>query len=144
VKNEKDEPKEYFERNILLVLSVTAVGLFLDWLAIDLLKNVNPWGSLVAVPGIVISYQAFWLFLNPFVLVYENRFEIKQSLFHDKEFYYLDIKSISKGNSNSITLVYNDNETIEVNLFGIKGSHVDAFYQKLQEKINLSLSNRTF
>lgn len=144
MKNEKDEPKEYFERNIPLVLALSALGLFLDWLAIYLLKNVNPWGTLVAVPGIVITFQAFWLIMNPFVLLYEDRFEIKQSWINDKDYYYLDIKSISKNNSKSITLTYNDGETLELNIFGIRPSHVDLFYNKLSEKITTSVQNRTF
>lgn len=144
MKNEKDEPKEYFERNIFLIIIVAIIGLFLDWLTIHLLKNVNPWGTASAVPGVVLTFQAIWLITNPYAIVYENRFEIKQSLFYHKEIYFLDLKAvISKNNSKSISVVYNDDEIEPLKLFGIKASHIDLFRKKLQEKINLSLINRT-
>lgn len=143
MKNEKDEVKEYFERNILLVITAVSVGLFLDWLTFDLFTNVNPWASATAVPGVVITLQALWLIVNPYVIVYENRFEIKQSLFYNKQFYYLDIKRvISKNNSKSLTIVYNDDDQEELNLFGIRASHRELLREKLEEKINLSLLSR--
>lgn len=143
MKNEKDEAKEYFERNILLVIAVLAAGLFLDWLSIHLLTNVNPWGTATAVPGVVLTLQGLWLVVNPYAVVYENRFEIKQSLFYHKEIYFLDLKTIiSKNNSKSLSVVYNDNEITPLVLFGMRNSHKELFYKKLQEKINLSLQHR--
>lgn len=143
MKNEKDEAKEYFERNILLVITAAVTGLFLDWLTIDLFTNVSPWASATAVPGVVITLQALWLVVNPYVIVYDDRFEIKQSLIYNKQFYFLDIKSIiSKNNSKSLFIEYNDGEIEALNLFGIRPSHKEAFYKKLQEKISLSLQKR--
>lgn len=143
MKNEKDEAKEYFERNILLVITATVIGLFLDWLTIELFTNVNPWASATVVPGVVITLQALWLVVNPYVLVYEDRFEIKHSLFYNKQFYFLDIKRvISKNNSKSILIEYNDGEIESLVLFGIRASHKEAFYKKLQEKLSLSLQKR--
>lgn len=143
MKNEKDEAKEYFERNILLVIAVTSVGLFLDWLTVDLFTNVSPWASATAVPGVVITLQALWLIVNPYVIVYEDRFEIKQNLLHNKQFYYLDIKAvISKNNSKSLFIEYNDGEIESLKLFGIRALHREALYKKLQEKLAISLQKR--
>ena len=143
MKNEKDEHKEYFERNIFLVIIVAAVALFLDWLTIHLLVNVNPWGTATAVPGIVLTLQALWLVVNPYAIVYDDRFEIKQSLFYNQHFYYLDAKAvISKKNSKSLMLVYNDDEQQALPMFGIRSSHKDLLQKKLQEKINISLIGR--
>lgn len=143
MKNEKDEAKEYFERNILLVIAVTVVGLFLDWLTVDLFTNVSPWASATAVPGVVITLQALWLIVNPYVIVYEDRFEIKQNLFYNKQFYFLDIKNIiSKNNSKSLFIEYNDGEIEALKLFGIRASHREALYKKLQEKLTISLQKR--
>lgn len=143
MKNEKDEHKEYFERNIFLVIIVAAVGLFLDWLTIHLLKNVNPWGTASAVPGVVLTLQALWLVVNPYAIVYDDRFEIKQSLFSNQHYYFLDAKAVVyKKNSKSLTLVYNDDETETLPMFGIKASHRDLLQKKLQEKINISLIGR--
>ena len=92
MKNKDEEPKEYFERNILLVIIVTAAALGLDWLAIKMLIDVNPWGSAVGIPGLTLTLQALWLIVHPYAVVYEDRFEIKQTLLYNKEFYYFRMK----------------------------------------------------
>lgn len=144
MKNEKDEPKEYFERNMLVVIAITTISIFLDWLTIQLFLDVNPWGTLVGVPAIIISLQTLWLFVNPYAIVYEDRFEIKQSLFYNKHFYFLDAKAVNPNGNLSLLMIYNDNEPEKLPLFGIRPSHKEAFQRKLQEKIDFSLKNRTF
>lgn len=142
MKNEKDEPKEYFERNILLVIIVTAFGVSIDYFAVQLLINVNPWGTALAIPGLVLTLQALWLIVNPYAIVYEDRFEVKQSLFYSKNFYFLDTKGATL-NSN-LRLIYNDDEQEKIPLLGIRSSHKSLFLKKLQEKIEISLKNRNF
>lgn len=144
MKNEKDEPKEYFERNILVVITLAAISIFLDWLTIHLFLDVNPWGTLVGVPAIILSLQALWLIVNPYAIVYEDRFEIKQSLFYNKHFYFLDAKAVRSNGNLSLQMIYNDDELEKLPLFGIKASHKTAFQQKLLEKIDFSLKNRSF
>ncbi len=144
MKKEEDEPKEYFERSILLVIALTATGLFLDWLSIHLLMEVNPWGTAFAVPGLVLTLQALWLIVNPYAIVYSDRFEIKQSLFYTREFYYLDAKGIEKKNAMSLALVYNDEEREKLPLVGMRASNKELFKNKLSEKIGESLKNRSF
>ena len=137
MKNEKDEPKEYFERNILLVISVG-----LDWLTVKLLIEVNPWGMFAGIPGLILTLQSLWLIVNPYAIVYEDRFEIKQSLFYNKEFYFLDSKDATI--NSSLRLVYNDDDQEKIPLFGIRGTHKPLFFKKLQEKIENSVKNRNF
>ena len=96
MKNKEEEPKEYFERSILLVATVAMSGILLDWLSVKMLMEVNPWGSATAVPGLVLTLQALTLIVNPYAIVYEDRFEIKQSLFYNREFYYLDAKGFDE------------------------------------------------
>jgi len=144
VKNEKEEPKEYFERNILVVIIIVAISIALDWLTIHLFLDVNPWGTLVGVPAIILSLQALWLVVNPYAIVYEDRFEIKQSLFYNKHFYFLDAKAVKSNGNLSLLMIYNDNEPEKLSLFGIRPSHKEAFRQKLQGKIDFSLKNRSF
>jgi hypothetical protein len=144
VKNDEDEPKEYFERSILLVIALTASGLFLDWLSIHLLADVNPWGTAFAVPGMVLTLQALWLIVNPYAIVYNDRFEIKQSLFYTREFYYLDAKGVEKKNAMSLALIYNDGEREKLPLAGMRASNKELFKNKLTEKIGESLKNRSF
>lgn len=144
MKNKEEEPKEYFERSILLVVTVAISGLLIDWFSIKMLLDVNPWGSATAIPGLVITLQALWLIVNPYAVVYEDRFEIKQSLLYNKEFYYLDAKSINSKSSMSFNLVYNDGDSDKLPLLGMRASHKEKFKARLTEKINGSLKNRDF
>lgn len=144
MKNKEEEPKEYFERSILLVVTVAISGLIIDWFSIKMLLDVNPWGSATAIPGLIITLQALWLIVNPYAIVYEDRFEIKQSLLYNKQFYYLDAKSINSRSSMSIQLVYNDGDLDRLPLLGMRASHKEKFKARLAEKINESLKNRSF
>lgn len=144
MKNKEEEPKEYFERSILLVVTVAVSGLLIDWFSIKMLLDVNPWGSATAIPGLVITLQALWLIVNPYAVVYEDRFEIKQSLLYNKEFYYLDAKSVNSKSSSSFNLVYNDGDFDKIPLLGMRASHKEKFKERLTEKINESLKNRDF
>ena len=142
MKNEKDEPKEYFERNILWVIILTTVSLGLDWLAVRLLIEVNPLGMFAGIPGLVLTLQSLWLIVNPYAIVYSDRFEIKQSLFYNKLFYFLDAKDASL-NSN-LKLIYNDDDQEKIPLLGIRASHKALFLKKIKENIEISLKTRQF
>lgn len=141
MKNKEEEPKEYFERSIVLVATVAITGILLDWLSVKMLMEVNPWGSATAVPGLVLTLQALTLIVNPYAIVYEDRFEIKQSLFYNREFYYLDAKGFDE-KSNKI--IYNDGDMEKLPLLGMRASHKKLFKDKLIQKINESLKNRDF
>ncbi len=142
--DDKDEPKEYFERNILFVIIFMATGLFLDWLCIHLLMDVNPWGTLVGVPGMVITLQGLWLLVNPYAIVFEDRLEIKRNFIYNKEFYFLDTKRLENRKPGSVVMVYNDEEKEMLPLLGMRASHKDKFHEKLAEKIAQSVSKRDF
>jgi hypothetical protein len=144
VKNKEEESKEYFERNILLVIVLTVSGLLIDWLSIKLLLDVNPWGTATAIPGLIITLQAIWLIVNPYAVIYENRFEIKQTLIYNKEFYYLDAKAIDDKKSHSVQIIYNDGDLESLPLLGMRASHKQMFKDKLKDKINESIKHRDF
>ncbi|MBK8369509.1 MAG: hypothetical protein IPL10_19580 [Bacteroidetes bacterium] len=141
MKNKDEEPKEYFERSILLVATVAISGVLLDWFSIKMLLDVNPWGSATAIPGLILTLQALTLIVNPYAIVYEDRFEIKQSLLYNREFYFLDFRGFDE---KSKKLVYNDGDTENLPLLGMRASHKKLFKAKLAEKINESLKNRDF
>ena len=144
MKNKDEEPKEYFERSVLLVVSVTASAVFLDWLAVKMLMDINPWGSAVGIPGLTLTLQALWLIVHPYAIVYDDRFEIKQSLIYNREFYYLDGKSIDSKSNLFVGLIYNDGDVEKLPLFGMRASHKQKFKDKLAEKISESVKNRDF
>jgi hypothetical protein len=141
VKNKDEEPKEYFERSVLLVATVAVSGVLLDWYSIKMLLDVNPWGSATAIPGLILTLQALTLLVNPYAIVYEDRFEIKQSLVYNREFYFLDFRGFDE---TSKKLVYNDGDFEKLPLLGMRASHKKLFKAKLAEKINESLKNRDF
>ncbi len=141
MKNKDEEPKEYFERSILLVATVAISGVLLDWFSIKMLLDVNPWGSATAIPGLILTLQALTLIVNPYAIVYEDRFEIKQSLLYNREFYFLDFRGFDE---KSKKLVYNDGDTENLPLLGMRASHKKLFKARLAEKINESLKNRDF
>jgi hypothetical protein len=136
----EEEPKEYFERSVLLVAFVAISGLLLDWFSIKMLLDVNPWGSATAVPGLILTLQGLWLIVNPYAVVYEDRFELKQSLMYNKEFYYLDAKGVNEKGQ----LIYNDGDLEKLNLLGMRASHKQLFKDRLSEKITESLQKRDF
>lgn len=144
MKNIEEEPKEYFERNIFLVVIVAVSGFFLDWLSITLLLDVNPWGTATAIPGLMLTLQGIWLIVNPFAIVYQDRFEIKQSLLYNKEFYYLDAKSIDDKKTQSVQLIYNDGDLENLHLLGMRAAHKQLFKDRLKEKIAESVKHRDF
>ncbi len=144
MKIKEEEPKEYFERNILLVLIVAVSGFFLDWLSITLLLDVNPWGTATAIPGLMLTLQGIWLIVNPFAIIYQDRFEIKQSLFYNKEFYYLDAKSMADKKTHSVQLIYNDGDLENLHLLGMRAAHKQLFKERLKEKIAESVKHRDF
>lgn len=140
---EEEVPKTYFERNIIVVLFITALALGLDYLSYYVLSKPNPWGVLIAVPGLVFTIQALWLILNPYLLVFENRFEIKHSFYYNKEFFYLDIKSIELS-KNKLIITYNDLEKEALPMFGMRESHKQKMFEELTQQINASSQNRGF
>lgn len=144
MKNKEEESKEYFERNISLVIITTVSALLIDWFSIKMLLDVNPWGTATAIPGLMLTLQCLWFIVNPYAVVYENRFEIKQSLIYNKEFYYLDAKAVELQKSNSLQLIYNDSDAENLSLLGMRASHKQKFKDKLSEKIVESLKNRDF
>ena len=143
MKNDENEPKEYFERNVLLVVLLIGTGLFLDWLSVNLLLRSNPVGTLTAVPGLLFTLQGLWLLVHPYALIYNDRVEIKQYFVYNKEFYYLDAKGLdSKGNK--LQLIYNDGEKVSLPLSGMRASYKEKFRKALSEKIDQSVATRTF
>ena len=144
MKNKSEETKEYFERSVLLVIIVAGSGIFLDWLSITWLLDVNPWGTATAIPGLMLTLQGIWLIVNPFAVIYQDRFEIKQSLLYNKEFFYLDAKSIDDKKTHSVQIIYNDGDLENLPLVGMRASHKQLFKDKLNEKIGESVKHRDF
>lgn len=131
---EYETPKLNIERDplLLLALTVLSAGLVLwDYL---LFSAINPWGFLLMVPAAILSFQVLWLFLHPFALVFDNRFEIKHSLFSNKMHHFVDIKKLSESGG-QLYITYTDDDIEKLNLFGIRKSHLDLLKAEIQSHI---------
>lgn len=143
-KDDLDEPRQYFERNLLMIVVLVSMSALVMWISIEMIKNANPWGTLVAVPGIVLVFQTLWLITNPYAIVYEDRFEIKHSFFYSKTIFFLDLKKVSDLKGNSFAVFYNDDDAERLPLLGIRSSHKKKFQAALEEKIEQSKKERIF
>lgn len=141
--NTEEEPKCYFERNTLIIIICTCLALAFDVLGYYVLNIPSPWGVFVSIPGLILTIQTLWLILNPYVLFYKTRFEIKQSFIYNKEIYYLDIKLVELKN-NSIIMTYNDYSQEKLPIFGLRKSHLLLMFESLKQEIELSNLNRDF
>ncbi len=138
----EEQPKEYFERNTPFSIILLTVGLGLCWLSYTIVITPNPWGLMIAVPGIVFVLQAAWLLMNPYALLFDDRIQIKQSLIYDKDFYFIDAKALQTTTNTTWHFVYNDDELAPISLKGMRQSEKEKFKARMIEKINESLTTR--
>lgn len=127
-------------RLLILIISISAV--IVTW-GVLLLKDVNPLGFVVLIPGSIFSFQSLWLLLHPFARVYEDKIEIRQSFLHSRIRYYVDLKKVSQEKGGKIFITYNDDEIEKVNLFGIRESQRSFLKEQFQKHIAISLGTRT-
>ena len=140
MKNENLDENRLFnaERSWLFLLVFAASTAAIDYLVWYLLKDIDPRGFLVAIPGLIFSFQLLWLFLEPFAVVYNDRFEITQSFIHRKQIYFTDLQKITLS-KNSYIITYNDDDMERLNLFGIRPSHIAMLHKVLDEKVQANL-----
>jgi hypothetical protein len=136
VKKNKDfEPAlSYIDRDpVFLLLGVVAcTGL---WLATcKLFITMNPWGFLLAVPTVFISYMLLWMMLRPFAIAYADRVEIRQTFFQHHVLYFNDISSIAV-TGKGLMVTYKDDDIELYVLFGIRRAHVDHLRKALQDGV---------
>jgi hypothetical protein len=135
VRNEEEYgiPLVNIERSPLFLIFFIAASLVISYLGYQLLKNVNPWGFMAMIPALTLSFQTLWFLLNPFAIVFKDKIAIKQSLFHQKELYFIDIKQITEGKQGKIYITYHDGELEPINLFGIKPLHVQLLKAEVEK-----------
>jgi hypothetical protein len=144
VRNPEKElpPRLNIERSPLFLLTSVLLSTLIVFCAYILLKNVNPWGFIVIIPGAILSFQTLWWILNPFALVFDDKIEIKQSLMHHKFRYFVDVKKITDSKKTALYLTYNDDEVELLNLFGIKPSQVQLLKSEMEKSVTESLKAR--
>jgi hypothetical protein len=140
---EKEEkPLHNIERSPLFLCVSILISALVVFYGCQLLKDVNPLGFIVLIPGSILSFQSLWWLLHPFALVFEDKIEIKQSLLHHKYRYFVDVKKISESKKGKIYITYNDDEMEALNLFGIKSSHIPLLKSEMERSVSESIRLR--
>ena len=112
---EKDEVALVnIDRNpLILVLSIVTSAV-LGYFSYTFILDLNPWGFILMVPATFVSFQTIWLLLTPFAMVFDDKLEIKRSLFRNKMFFFVDLKKIGAIKNTDLFISYNDNEVAKI------------------------------
>jgi hypothetical protein len=141
-KQKEDVPLQYFERSYILLLLCFAALAGLAYITYVLIIAVNPWGFIVGIPTVILAFQTLWLVLNPYAVIYDDKFEIKKSFIHNKIWYYIDIKNVSESSGYGFDITYNDNDEEKITTAGIRSSHKAAFRNAVNHYVCKSLVER--
>jgi hypothetical protein len=143
VKKEKEEiGLEFFERNALLLALHILTSAALVYLVYVYIEEVNPLGFVIGVPAAIVSFQTLWIMLNPYAIIFENKIEIKRSMFSNKVWYLIDIKKVSEVKNRGFSITYNDDDVEVINIMGIRPSQLQKFRDAFNHHVCKSLVER--
>lgn len=138
-KQKEDIPLQYFERNVLFTLFFVGITALLSLLTFSLWKDFNPMMFICGIPTTIMLFQTLWIMLNPFAVIYEDKFEFKKTMFSNKQWYFIDIKNVSEITSSGFNIEYNDGEIERISTFGIRPSHKQNFRDAVNHYVCKSL-----
>ena len=138
-KNEDDIPLQYFERNMMVVIVFLTITALFGYLTYKSYVEVSPLAFIYGVPLIVFGFMSLWLVLNPYAIIYKDKFEIKKSLLSNKYWYFIDVKSVKEIKGKSFKIIYNDDDEEIISIFGIKPSHKKGFRDAVNHYVCKSL-----
>lgn len=138
-KQKEDIPVHYFERNPLIMLIFLTITSVFSYFTYSYFVAVNPMAFVLAVPTVILAFQTLWLMLNPYAVIYDDKFEIKRSILSNKFWYFIDIKSVGDVNAKGFNITYNDDEVETVSTFGIRSSNKQAFRDTVNKFVCRSL-----
>ncbi len=138
-KSEEDIPLQYFERNIMIVIVFLTITAFFGYMTYKSYAEVSPLLFIYGVPLIIFSFMSLWLMLNPYAIIYKDKFEIKKSLISNKFWYFIDIKSVDEISGPGFKIIYNDDDEEMISTFGIKPSHKKKFRDAVNHYVCKSL-----
>lgn len=130
------------ERSPIFLIINVFLSVLMSFFAYKLFEAMNPWGFVVMVPTTLLVFQTAWWLLNPFAQVYDNRVELKQSLFHDKIRYFVDITKTELSSKGILFITYNDEEVEALNLFGIKPSQSSLIQSVIDKSVAENIKTR--
>ncbi len=138
-KPKEDIPLQYFERSVLFTLFFVGITGGLSFLTYSLWKDFNPMMFICGIPTVIMFFQTLWIMLNPFAIIYEDKFEFKKTMFSNKQWYFIDIKTVEEVNPKGFKIIYNDGDEEIVSTFGIRASHKKAFRDAVNHYVCKSL-----
>jgi hypothetical protein len=140
---EKDEVALVnIDRNPLILLASIAISTVLVYLSFTFILDLNPWGFVLMIPASFLSFQTIWLLLTPFAMVFEDKIEIKRSLFRNKMLFFVDVKKVNSIKNTTMFISYNDNEVDKIPLFGIKTSQLETLRSEFEKHVSIVLNKR--
>lgn len=142
-KPEKDEiPLVNIERNPFWMLLWVILNGCIVFLTYFLFKNMNPWGFIIMIPALLMSFLTLWLLVNPFAIFFEDKLELKQSFFNNSTLYFIDVKSVVDVKGGRLKIIYNDDDREAFVIFGIKNSHKSLLKSSLESFVSQSIQKR--
>jgi hypothetical protein len=138
-KQKEDIPLQYFERNILIIVIFIGITLALSFLTYRYFKAFSPLVFVFGGPSVILFFQTLWILLNPFAIIYEDKFEMKKTMFSNKQWYFIDIKSVSEVTDKGFKIIYNDDDEEIISTFGIRDSHKKVFRDAVNHYVCKSL-----
>lgn len=138
-KEAEDIPLHYYERNLLFIIAFVAITAALGYYTYVYFSQVHPLAFIIGIPTMIFLFQTLWLLLNPFAVIYKDKFEIKRTLLSNKIWYFIDIKSVGEVTGKGFTITYNDDEVEMISTFGIRGSHKKEFRDAVNKYVCKSL-----
>ena len=136
---EEDIPLQYFERSVGVVLLFVGITGLLAFLTYSFYKALNPLMFICGIPTIILFFQTIWILLNPFAVIYKDKFEMKKSMFSNKLWYFIDIKQVKEVNSGGFKILYNDDDVEQNSTFGVRVSQKKAFRDAVNHYVCKSL-----
>lgn len=134
-REEEGTPLVNIERHpLVLIVSLGITGL-LAWYNVSLFSVMHPLGFVIMTPTVILAVQSLWLILTPFAMVYADRVEFRQSFFHQKRRYFIDLKRTAINRDGKFYIVYHDDEVERLHLFGIRPSHVQLLKTELDKSV---------
>ena len=141
---EKDEiALVNIDRNPFILIGSITLSVILVYFCYTFILDLNPWGFVLMIPATFLSFQTIWLILTPFAMLFEDKLEIKRSLFSNKMLFFVDVKKVEGIKNNCLFISYNDNDVDKIKLFGVKPSQLNNLKSEFEKHVALTLNKRT-
>lgn len=142
-KQQKEEiPLINIERSPVILILWVLFNAGLVYSTYLLFSIINPWGFILMIPTVIMSFLTLWLLMNPFAVFFEDKLEFRQSFFNNSTLYFIDVKKVIDVKGGKLKIIYNDDDLDAFVLYGIKSSHAELLKKSLENFVSESLQKR--